>query len=166
MVYFALVHTQLLYGIKICGNATRSNLNKLLILNTVIKFSVLFKTNRNNALCRMSIKFLTPCQFQNYINFNYCAWYIKYVHRYNQLPVNTFANYFSLNKKVQLYHTRSSSHLRLSCVNTSYGTIDVSNLKQVSCGTPFLENTNQIHPRTIWTDIWKDTSQWCCYKSL
>ena len=36
MMYFAFVQNQLLYGIEIYGNATRSNFNKLLILNTKI----------------------------------------------------------------------------------------------------------------------------------
>ena len=36
MVYFAFVHSQLLYGIEVYGNTSRNNINKLIILNNKI----------------------------------------------------------------------------------------------------------------------------------
>jgi len=119
MLYFAFVHTQLLYGIEIYGNATTSNLNKLIILSNKILRII---QNKPKQCCVQDLyKNDNTLPIPELHKFQLLCLVHKYIHCNNQLPV-IFANYFSLNNEFHLYHTRYSSHLHLSCVNTSYGT--------------------------------------------
>ena len=118
MLYFAFVHSQLLYGIEIYGSAARSHLNKLIILNNKIL----------RIIQNKPIQYCVSDLYKNYktlaIPELYKLQILCLVHKYLYCNCNLpdiFVNYFSLNNDFHQYFTRSSSHLHLLRVNTSYG---------------------------------------------
>ena len=118
MLYFAFVHTQLLYGIEIYGSAARSHLNKLIILNNKILRII---QNKPIQYCVLDLyKSYKTLAIPELYKLQLLCLVHKYLYCNCNLP-DVFANYFSLNNDFHQYLTRSSSHLHLPRVNTSYG---------------------------------------------
>jgi len=119
MLYFAFVHSHFLYGIKVYGNTSKNNINKLMILNNKILRIVQNKPLQYRVL-NLYKKYNT-LPLPELHNYQLLCLVHKYHYRNDKMPV-IFSNYFSSNKDIHHHRTRSSSLLHLSSVCTSVGT--------------------------------------------
>jgi hypothetical protein len=118
MIYFAFIHSQVLYGIEVYANTCKSNLNKLIVLN--------------NKLLRVAQNCSIKTRLAALYN-SYCILPVPLLHQYRlllfvrkclfsiHLLPNIFRQYFMHNSSIHQYTTRSSSNLHLYRVKSSLG---------------------------------------------
>jgi len=121
-LYFAFVHPHLLYGIEVYGNSSLSHLNKLIILNNKLLRIVQNKSLRTPVI-ELYRNFNTLPLPQLH-QFQLLCLVHKYLHCRSQLPI-VFSKYFTLNKDIHHYNTRSTENLHLTRVNTARGARNV-----------------------------------------
>ena len=122
-LYFAFVHPHLLYGIEVYGNSSLSHLNKLIILKNKLLRIVQNKSFRTSVI-ELYRNFNT-LPLPELHQFPLLCLVHKYLHCRSQLPI-VFSKYFTLNKDIHHYNTRSTENLHLTRVNTARG---VRNIK-------------------------------------
>ena len=122
-VYYAFVHSHILYGIELYANTFPTYIDKLVKLNNKI-LRILLHQSR---FC--SVRDLYTC-------FNTLP--VPELHKYqllllvhntmyhSKLLPDVFANYFTLNSSVHAYLTRSHSDIHIYRANTSFGQRSVS----------------------------------------
>lgn len=117
-VYYAFVHSHILYGIELYANTFPTYIDKLVKLN--------------NRILRILLHQSRFCSVRDlYTSFNTLS--VPDLHKYqilllvhntlfhsNLLP-DVFANYFTLNSSVHVYLTRSHSDIHIYRANTSFG---------------------------------------------
>ena len=119
MIYFAVVHSHLLYGIDVYVNTTANHLSKLNVLNnrwlrTVQKKSI--KTH-NNDLYK---SYFTLPNIQLLYQFNILLFMHNYVNHRNKLPV-VFSIYFEENKVIHKYNTRQKDDFHVDTIKSEIG---------------------------------------------
>jgi len=119
MIYFAFVHSHLLYGIDVYVNTTANHLSKLNVLNnrwlrTVQKKSI--KTH-NNDLYK---SYFTLPNIQLLYQFNILLFMHNYVNHRNKLPV-VFSTYFEENKVIHKYNTRQKDDFHVDTIKSEIG---------------------------------------------
>ena len=119
MLYFAFVHSQLLYGIEVYGNISKNNINQLIILNNKILRIVDNKPLQYRVMNLYKNYNTIPLPELHY--YQLLCLVHKYHYRNDKVPV-IFSNYFSSNKDIHHHHTKSSSLLHLFGISTSVGT--------------------------------------------
>ena len=137
LLYFAFVHSQILYGIEVYANTCHAQLNKLCVLNNKV-LSII----QNKPLCTLVV--------QLYKSYNTLP--IPKLHHF-QLLCLVFKYFNCKEKKRQLYLQTTSplivkfTHIILDLLMISiypesiiYVESDALNLKQASCGTICRQN--------------------------
>jgi hypothetical protein len=119
-IYFAFVHSRIIYGIEVYANTCSSHLDKLIKLN-----NKLLRILQNKPLC-------TPV-FELYLAYNtlpipqlhiqqLLLFVNKFMHHPDTLPVAFIKNsYFITNRQVHNYPTRDNTDLHLPNSYTNFG---------------------------------------------
>ena len=117
-IYYGLIHSNILYGLEIYGNASHSQLDKLIKLNNKILRILQFKTieTSNMIIYRnyntLPIPTLFKCKILTLVH--------NFKHHKDKLPV-IFKNYFTENCTIHTYATRNSDNLHIISTNSCYG---------------------------------------------
>lgn len=117
-VYFALVHSHLMYAIEIYANTSPTYLHKLSVLNNKLLRILQYKSRRASVLDLYSDYNTLPVHelhLQQILLFVFRV--VKPPHR---IP-SVFKNYFDLNKNVHEHNTRLRSDIHLHRTNSKYG---------------------------------------------
>ena len=117
-IYFAFVHSHLLYGIEIYGNTYRGYLNKLIVLNNKL-LRILQNAPRNTPVPDLYTNFNTLTIPDLHI-FQILVLIHKFFYHKQNLPV-IFTSYFMENFLLHKHDTRNSDNLHLARCKTSYG---------------------------------------------
>jgi len=118
MVYFALIHSNLNYGIEINANTYNSYLNKLMILNNKILRS-LQSAPRYTHVKDLYSKYNTST-IPNLHKYNILLFAHKFFHHPYLLP-DIFVSYFTINSEYHGYSTRSKGDPHLELFTSSLG---------------------------------------------
>ena len=121
-VYFALVHSKIVYGIElhVYANTCQSNLDKLIILNNKL-LRILqkkpFRTHRSDLYIEYNSLPINHLFSQHILLLMY-----KCNQAYTkQLLPSLFQNYMFPNKNIHAHDTRTKNLLHLTQVNSSFG---------------------------------------------
>jgi len=118
-LYFALVHSRLLSGIEVYGNAEMSVLDKLIKLNNKI-LRIIQWQKMDCPLFELYNRYNTlpiPALFQ------YQLLKLMFTHNHcNSLLPPALQNYFESNNAIHSHDTRSKNDFHLSSVSKKYGT--------------------------------------------
>ena len=101
MIYFAFVHSQLSYGVKIYGNTYLTYLNKLIILNNKI-LRILQQAPRQTHIADLYNNF-NALTLPNLHKFNILLFMHKFFYHKDQLP-HIFHSYFLHNFELHSYN--------------------------------------------------------------
>jgi len=118
MIYFAFVHTHILYGVEVYANTTLNHLSKLIVLNNKLLRILQNKSvkTHNSELYRtystLPIHLLHNYQLLVFIH--------KYVHQRTKLPA-VFSTYLEENKLVHHYNTRQKEDFHTNVVQSEMG---------------------------------------------
>ena len=118
MIYFAFIHSHLVYDVEIYGNTCINHLNRLIILNNKL-LRILQMAPGDTPVVNLYANFntLTLPDLHTYH-------ILKFVHNciyhQNKLPY-IFSNYFTQNYMLHIYNTRSREHLHLEQTNSFLG---------------------------------------------
>ena len=118
LLYFAFVHSQLLYGIEIYGNTRHTQLNKLCVLNNKILRIIQNKPLRTPVIQLYQSYNTLPIPKLH--NFHLLCLVFKYFNCNKKLPI-IFSNFFTPNSKLHTHGTRGTNDLHLSSVNSFRG---------------------------------------------
>ena len=118
LLYFAFVHSQLLYGIEVYANTRHAQLNKLCVLNNKILRIIQNEPLRTPVVQRY--KSYNTLPIPKLHNFQLLCLVFKYFNCNKKLPI-IFTNFFTPNSEIHTHHTRSTNDLHLSRVNSSRG---------------------------------------------
>jgi len=130
MIYFAFIHSHLVYGIEIYGNTYINHLNRLIILNNKL-LRILQKAPRDTPVVKLYANFntLTLPDLHTYHT-------LKFVHNciYHQNNCHTFSPIILLRIICSISITPAlESTFILNRQIVPWGR-DLSNLKEVACG--------------------------------
>jgi len=95
MVYFAFVHSHLIYGIEIYGNTYKNHLSKLMILNNKI-VRLLQKAPIDTRITQLYSNFNTM-PLPDLHKFQILKFVHKFIHHQDQLP-SVYSYYFNKNR--------------------------------------------------------------------
>jgi len=156
-LYFALVHSRLLYGIEVYGNVDLCLLDKLIKLNNRILRTLLSKP-LDCPLIDLYSAYNTlpiPALFQyKILNFMFL-----YKHHTATLPP-AFHTYFQTNSSIHQYNTRNRNNFHLFSYTNNYGSKTIFNIgsklwndlpdtfKTISSSSIFLKSL-KIHLRNM-----------------
>ena len=117
-IYYGLIHSNILYGLEIYGNASHSQLDKLIKLNNKILRILQFKTieTSNVVIYRNYNTLPIPTLFK----YKILTLVHNFKHHKDKLPV-IFKNYFTENCMIHTYATRNSDNLHIISTNSCYG---------------------------------------------
>ena len=115
ILYFSFVHSQLIYGIEVYANTTKSCLGKLVILNNKILRIIQNKPRRTHTaeLYKTYTLLLPKLHFIIYFLWSTNSIIIAILY------LLLFSDYFMINKDIHQHNTRSSNNLYLSRVCTT-----------------------------------------------
>ena len=118
MLYFALVHPHLLYGIEVYANTYQCNLTRLVVLNNKI-LRILQNEGIRTRVVNLYRNYHTlPVPLLH--TYQVLIFVHKFVHHKSLLP-DIFHDYFTENKFIHSHFTRSADCLHLQNVRTSVG---------------------------------------------
>ena len=118
MIYFAFIHSHLLYGIEVYSNTTMNHLSKLITLNNKLLRILQKKPTRTHtpelykSYCTLPVHLLHNYQILVFVH--------KFVHHRSKLPP-VFSSYFDENKTVHQYNTRQKDDFHTHLVNSEAG---------------------------------------------
>ena len=118
LLYFAFVHSQILYGIEVYANTCHAQLNKLCVLNNKI-----LRIIQNKPLCTPVVqlyKSYNTLPIPELHHFQLLCLVFKYFNCKDKLPT-VFTNFFTLNSEIHTHNTRFTNDLHLSRVNSLRG---------------------------------------------
>ena len=117
-IYFATVHSKLLYGIEIYANTCTSYLDRLCILNNKL-LRIAQNKNYDSATSTLYIDYNTlPIE----LLFKYkCLQLSHKISHHKHLLPNVFSTYFMANSDVHDHNTRSKNLIHMSQHNTNIG---------------------------------------------
>jgi len=118
MLYFALVHSHITYGIEVYGVADKTTMNKLLILNNKI-LRIILNENYKCPTASLYSQFNVLPVGALY-QFRVLLLMQKYVHAKISLPT-ALANRFHLNSQVHFHNTRSLNNLHIQGITNNQG---------------------------------------------
>ena len=139
MIYFAFVHSQLLYGIEVYANTTSNQLATLTALNNKLLRILQRKPTRSHTVELYKIYYTLPVRLLH--NFQILIFMHKYVyHRLELLSV--FSENFELDKLIHQHDTRQKEHFHTDSIQSEIGK-KLSNSKVVCYGTIYLQTLRQ-----------------------
>lgn len=118
MVYFAFVHSHLLYGIEVYANTTLNHLSKIIVLNNKLLRILQHKTIRTHNVELYQNYFTLPVQLLH--NYQILIFMHNYVHHRTKLPA-VFSDYLAENKLIHNYNTRQKDDFHTHAVKTETG---------------------------------------------
>jgi len=118
MIYFASVHSHLLYGIEIYANTISNHLSKLTVLNNKLLCILQHKSTRTHSYELHQTYFTLPIQLLH----KYQIRIFMHNYRYyrTKLPV-VFSAYFEENKLFHQYSTRHKDDFHINVVASEFG---------------------------------------------
>ena len=118
MIYYAFVHSHLLYGIELYANTAIHHLSKLMVLNNKL-LRILQQKSTKTRNFELYKRFSTlPLQLLH--SFQILLFMHKYVYNRNELPP-AFAEYFEENTLVHHHDTRQKNDFHVVNVRTETG---------------------------------------------
>ena len=124
-IYFATVHSKLLYGLELYGNTFPSYLDNLIILNN----KILRITQNKKFHTHRYILYQKFSTFPIDLLFKYNL--LLFVHKliYKNMPMpSCFSNYFPTNDNVHSHQTRSNKQIHLLQINNNFGSKNIKHL--------------------------------------
>ena len=118
MIYFAFVHSQLLYGIEVYANTTPNHLSKLITLNNKLLRILQKKSSGSHSAKLYKTYNILPVQLLH--NFQILTFMHKYVHHRLKLP-SVFCEYFDENKQIHQHDTRQKETFCTCVVKSEIG---------------------------------------------
>ena len=118
MIYFAFVHSQLLYGIEVYANTTSNHLTKLITLNNKLLRILQKKSSRSHTAELYKTYYTLPVQLLH--NYQILIFMHKYVHHRFKLPP-VFCEYFDENKLIHHHDTRQKENFHTYVVKSEIG---------------------------------------------
>ena len=118
MIYFAFVHTHLLYGIEVYANTTSNHLTKLTVLNNKLLRILQHKPVKTHIAELYQTYFTLPVQLLH--NYQILIFVHNYVHHRNKLPT-VFSAYLEENKLIHHYITRQKDDFHTHTVESQFG---------------------------------------------
>lgn len=117
-IYFALVHSHLLYGVEVYANTFPTYIDPLLKLNNKL-LRILQNKPRLTHIKELYSNYQT-LTIQDLHKLQIFCIVHKYKYNPHKLPP-AYANFFTINNTVHDHDTRSSSDLHLTTVNNTFG---------------------------------------------
>ena len=108
MIYYAFVHSHLIYGIEIYGNTCTKYLNKLMILNNKI-LRILQHALLDTPVSQLYATFHT-LPLPDLHNLQILKFVHNFIHHHEKLPC-IFSGYFTQNNVFHPYYTRTKDSL-------------------------------------------------------
>ena len=112
MIYFAFVHSHLLYGVEVYANTTTNHLSKLITLNNKLLHILQYKSLKTYNSELYKTYFTLPLELLH--NFQILLFIQKYVHHRSKLPA-VFSTYFEESKLLHCHDTRQKKRLPQVC---------------------------------------------------
>ena len=106
MIYFAFVHSHLLYGVQVYANTTTNHLSKLIILNNKLLRILQYKSLKH--IIQNYIKLILLCHWNYCIIFKYC-YLFKNMCTIEVSCLLFFSTYFEENKLLHCHDTRQKN---------------------------------------------------------
>jgi len=119
MIYFAFVHSQLLYGIEVYANTTPNHLSKLITLNNKLLRILQKKSSRSHSAELYKTYNILPVQLIH--NFQILTFMHKYVHHHRLELPSVFCEYFDENKQIHQHDTRQKEIFYTYVVKSEIG---------------------------------------------
>ena len=117
-LYFALVHSQMIYGLEIYGNTFSTYLEPLQIINN--KILRILQNKPLSAPIKNLYSNFNTLPLQSLRDFKIISLVHKFVHNVSGLPP-IFCEYFTYNSQVHSYNTRQCEGLHVSSVSIAHG---------------------------------------------
>jgi len=108
MIYFAFVHSHLLYWIEVYANTTANHLSKLIVLNNKLLRILQYEFIKSHSVDLYKTYPTLPIQLLH--NYQILIFIHKYVYNKDKLP-SFFSNYFEENSLFHCYDTRQKDFL-------------------------------------------------------
>jgi len=118
MLYYAFIHSHLLYGVEIYANSYHSRLHKLIVLNNKI-LRVLLKVPFDTPVINLHADF-GALSLTELHNFQILQFVHKCIYRYHKLP-QIFPTYFTKNSMFHTYNARTKEGLHIDFIRSSLG---------------------------------------------
>jgi len=118
MIYFAFVHSHLLYGVEVYANTTASHLSKLITLNNKLLRILQNKSIKTHNSELYRTYFTLPLQLSH--NIRILLFIHNYVHHRNKL-LAVFSTYFEVNKVLHCHDTRQKNDFHMHVVQFEIG---------------------------------------------
>jgi len=135
MIYFAFVHSHLLYGIEVYANTSTDHLSKLIVLNNKLLRILQYKSIKSHSIDYYKTYSTLPIQLLH--NYQILIFIHKYVYNKDKLP-RVFSNYFEENSLFNCYdNTRQKDHFHTYTVLSDLGKSQL-NIKVLNYGMLYL----------------------------
>jgi len=118
LIYFAFVHSHLLYGIEIYGNTTANHLSKLLVLNNRLLRILQHKPFKTHTTDLYNTYFTLPVQLLH--SYQNMVFMHRYVHHRNELTV-IFSTYFEESQFIHIHDTQHKYDFHTHFVHAEFG---------------------------------------------
>ena len=118
MIYFAFIHSHLLYGIEVYANTTPNHLSKLTVLNNKLLRILQYKPIRTHSYELYQTYFTLPVQLLH--KYQILIFMHNYMYYRTKLPV-VFSAYFEENKLIHQHNTRHKDDFHINVVASEFG---------------------------------------------
>ena len=118
MIYFAFVHTHLLYGIEVYANTNTNHLSKLIKLNNKLLRILQYKSLKTHTVELYHTYFTLPVQLLH--NYQILIFMHNYVYHRSKLPT-VFSGYLGENRSIHHHNTRQKDNFHTHIVNSEIG---------------------------------------------
>jgi len=118
MLYYAFIHSHLLYNIEIYANTYHSYLHKLIVLNNKI-LRILLKVSFDTPVINLYVDF-GALPLTELHNFQILQFVHKCIYHRHKLP-QIFSTYFTKNSMFHTNNTRTKEGLHIDFIRSSIG---------------------------------------------